>query len=78
MAKKNASFEEQLSELKNITKQLEDGQLSLDDSLKLFEKGIGLYRTCSSLLESTERKVTILMENNEVKSLTDLEVENGF
>lgn len=74
MAKKNASFEEQLSELKSITKQLEDGQISLDDSLKLFEKGIALYRTCSSLLETTERKVSVLMENNEVKPLADGEV----
>lgn len=74
MAKKTASFEEQLSELKSITKQLEDGQLSLDDSLKLFEKGIGLYRACSSLLETTERKVAVLMENNEVQPLADLEV----
>lgn len=74
MAKKTASFEEQLTELKGITKQLEDGQISLDDSLKLFEKGIALYRTCSSLLEMAERKVSVLMENNEVKSLADLEV----
>ncbi len=74
MAKKNASFEEQLTELRGITKQLEDGQLTLDESLKLFEKGIVLYRTCSSLLETTERKVSVLMESNEVKPLADLEV----
>jgi exodeoxyribonuclease VII small subunit len=74
MAKKTASFEEQLTELNGITKQLEDGQISLDDSLKLFEKGIALYRTCSSLLDVAERKVSVLMENNEVKSLADLEV----
>lgn len=74
MAKKNASFEEQLTELKQITRQLEDGQLSLDDSLKLFEKGIALYRTCAALLETTERKVSVLMENSEVKPLADLEV----
>ncbi len=74
MAKKNPTFEDQLSDLKTITKQLEDGQLPLDEALKLFEKGIGLYRSCSNLLEETERKVGLLMENSEVKPLNDLEV----
>ncbi len=73
MAKKNPTFEDQLLELKTITKQMEDGQLPLDEALQLFEKGIGLYRNCTNLLEETERKVSLLMENNEVKPLKDLE-----
>ena len=73
MAKKNPTFEDQLLELKTITKQMEDGQLPLDEALQLFEKGIGLYRNCTTLLEETERKVSLLMENNEVKPLKDLE-----
>lgn len=73
MAKKTIGFEEQMEELKTITRSLESGQLSLDDSLKLFEKGIGLYRSCSQTLEVTERKVSALLEDNSLRTMTDME-----
>lgn len=65
MAKKTVSFEEQLEALKIITKQLEGGQMPLEDSLKLFENGIKLYRECSAVLEKAERQVTQLIDGEE-------------
>lgn len=73
MAKKSVSFEEQMEELKTITRALESGQLTLDESLKLFEKGISLYRNCSQTLEVTKRKVSELLEDNSLSPLIVLE-----
>ena len=62
------SFEESLTELEEIVDKLEKGQLSLDESLKLFEKGIRLVRECNTKLKSAQQKVEQLVEENgEVK-----------
>lgn len=55
-------FENQMSELENIVKSLEEGSLTLSDSLKLFEKGIGLSNKCQKTLATAEQKVEILTE----------------
>ncbi|AOE50651.1 exodeoxyribonuclease VII small subunit [Kangiella sediminilitoris] len=66
-AKKSAktNFETQLEELESIVEQLETGELPLEESLKVFEKGVKLSRQCQQLLSEAEQKVTILMENQE-------------
>jgi exodeoxyribonuclease VII small subunit len=61
MAKKK--FEEALQELETIVQRLEDGNLTLDESLSLFEEGIKLSRLCSQRLEEAEKKVEILLKN---------------
>jgi exodeoxyribonuclease VII small subunit len=61
MAKKK--FEEALQELETIVQRLEDGNLSLDESLALFEEGIKLSRLCSLRLDEAEKKVEILLKN---------------
>jgi len=58
------SFEQSLSELQSIVADLEDGSLGLESSLERFEKGIGLLRTCYSILESAEAKVEVLTRFN--------------
>ena len=55
-------FEEAFFRLEEIVKSLEDGNLPLDESLKLFEEGIGLLRACSKKLEEAERKVEVLVK----------------
>lgn len=55
------SFEEALKELELIVKSLEEGNLSLDEALASFEKGISLSRICSDKLEQAEKKVDFLM-----------------
>jgi exodeoxyribonuclease VII small subunit len=61
MAKKK--FEEALQELETIVQRLEDGNLSLDESLALFEEGIKLSRLCSQRLDEAEKKVEILLKD---------------
>jgi|NGEPerStandDraft_9_1074522.scaffolds.fasta_scaffold02731_2 exodeoxyribonuclease VII small subunit len=62
------SFEESLKELEGIVDTLEKGQLSLDESLVLFEQGIKLVRKCNTKLKSAQQKVEQLIEENgEVK-----------
>ncbi|RLA81761.1 MAG: exodeoxyribonuclease VII small subunit [Deltaproteobacteria bacterium] len=53
-------FEEALEELEQIVAKLEAGDLSLEESLALFEKGVGLVRMCHRQLEEARRKVEIL------------------
>lgn len=58
------TFEKALQTLQEKVKQLESGQLSLEDSLKSFEEGVGLIRFCQSHLEKAEQKVSQLMQIN--------------
>lgn len=62
MAKK--TFESALSRLEQITEELEDGELSLDKSLKKFDEGIQLARFCSEQLEEARAKVELLLEKD--------------
>ena len=75
MAKKteNLSFEESLSELETIVAQLEQGEVSLDDALKQFERGIKLVRQSQSKLEQAQQKVSILMDNDDTLSPLNIE-----
>ncbi|HET9130529.1 MAG TPA: exodeoxyribonuclease VII small subunit [Terriglobia bacterium] len=58
-------FETALKRLEEIVKKLESGDLSLDTSLELFEEGIQLSRLCHQKLGQAERRVEILLKNNE-------------
>ncbi len=59
------NFEQQLEALEAIVDQLEDGDLPLDEALKVFEKGVKLSRQCQQHLAEAEQKVTILMNGKE-------------
>ncbi len=69
------SFEESLVELEGIVEKLEKGQLSLDESLMLFEKGIKLVRECNDKLKSAQQKVEQLIEENGALRTEPFEVE---
>jgi exodeoxyribonuclease VII small subunit len=56
------SFEESLKKLETIVDQLEKGDLSLEDSLKLFEEGVGLSAACKKEIDDAEGKVQILIK----------------
>jgi exodeoxyribonuclease VII small subunit len=56
-------FETALKNLEEIVKKLENGELSLDSALALFEEGIKLSRFCHTKLEEAERRVEILLKN---------------
>jgi exodeoxyribonuclease VII small subunit len=56
-------FEAALARLEEIVKELETGDLPLEESLKLFEEGIKLSRLCNKRLEEAERRVEILLKS---------------
>jgi exodeoxyribonuclease VII small subunit len=60
-----ATFEESLKRLDEIVGQLENGNLPLEDSIKLFEEGVRLSAVCKAELESAEGKVQILMKQRD-------------
>lgn len=63
--KKSAkNFEQSLTELQALVERMESGQLSLEESLADFEKGISLTRECQSALTDAEQKVTQLLERD--------------
>lgn len=57
-------FEQSICELETIVAQLERGELSLEESLQQFEKGITLARTCQTILTQAEQKIEILAQQN--------------
>lgn len=57
-----AEFEQSLDALEQLVTRMEGGELSLDDSLTSFERGIGLYRQCQMALEQAELRVRLLLD----------------
>jgi len=77
MKKKN--FEEALAKLEQITRELEEGDLSLEESLKHFDEGVKLAEFCNSKLNEAQKKVEILLKKNdalEPTSFSGLDDEN--
>ena len=66
MARKKTSidFEQSLADLQALVERLENGELSLEDSLAAFEQGIALTRDCQGALAQAEQKVQILLERD--------------
>ena len=60
-------FENAMARLETIVSELEKGDLPLDESLKIFEEGIRLSKTCLKMLDDAERKVEILIQDKEGK-----------
>jgi exodeoxyribonuclease VII small subunit len=60
-------FESAIGELETIVKTLEGGDLALEKSLALFERGVQLSRFCHAQLEAAERRIEILTERGEVR-----------
>ncbi len=60
-------FEDALARLETIVSELEKGDLPLNDSLKMFEEGIKLSKTCLKMLDDAERKVEIMVQDKDGK-----------
>jgi len=58
------NFEESLADLERLVSAMEEGDLSLEESLAAFEKGIRLTRECQTALQSAEQKVQMLIDSN--------------
>jgi exodeoxyribonuclease VII small subunit len=74
-------FEAAIAELESIVKQLEAGDLPLEPSLALYERGVQLSRFCHARLEDAERRIELLTERGELKDapgvLTTDDTERG-
>lgn len=65
MPVKKQTFEEAMKQLEEIVQELEGGDLPLETAMKRFEEGMRLSRFCSGQLDETERKITVLMADEE-------------
>ncbi len=65
MSEKKKSFESSLQDLEKIVRRLEDGEMSLEESLKLFEDGVRLSRECQERLNQAERRIEILLADED-------------
>jgi exodeoxyribonuclease VII small subunit len=71
-----ANFEEQLTALESVVERLERGELSLEESVRLFEEGVKLSDACKKELEAAEGKIQILVEQRSGgMKVVDLDVE---
>ena len=61
----NFDFNKGLNELEQIVKQMDTADLSLDESLKLFEKGVSLTKLCQKALQDTEAKISLLINDKD-------------
>ena len=61
----NFDFNKGLIELEQIVKQMDSADLSLDESLKLFEKGVTLTKLCQKALQDTEAKISLLINDKD-------------
>jgi exodeoxyribonuclease VII small subunit len=68
-----ADFERSLDELESLVQKLEQGELSLDDSLTTFERGVALYRQCQGALEQAELRVKLLLDPEQPDRAADFE-----
>ncbi len=68
-SQKTPDFETALAELEALVEKMEQGELSLDESLQQFERGVQLTRSCQQALKAAEQKVQILLEKDGEQSL---------
>ena len=69
--KKEFDFEKALAELEGLVEKMEQGNLSLEVSLKLFERGVELTRSCQKALTEAEQRVQQLVQNSGKQDLAD-------
>ncbi len=64
MAGEKKNFEQSITELGEIVRKLDSGQISLDEAMELFEKGVKLTKECNKMLDEAEQKVEVLLNNS--------------
>lgn len=70
------NFEKTLAELEDLVKKMEKGDLSLEESLKYFERGVLLTKACQQALSEAEQKVSILLEKDGKSKLESFNPNN--
>ena len=78
MASKGKKFEEEVRDLEAIVSQIDSGELSLEESISAFERGVALIKSLNQKLDEVERKVELLTRNAEGRLQTSsLDDEHG-
>jgi exodeoxyribonuclease VII small subunit len=72
-----ANFEESLTALEAVVERLERGELSLEESVRLFEEGVKLSEACKKDLEAAEGRIQVLVERGREMVPTDLELDEN-
>ena len=67
MSEKELDFEDLMKKLEDITNKLEKESLSLDESVELFEQGMKISKECNSKLENAEKRITILLDTDNLE-----------
>ncbi len=77
MAKrKKLDYEAAVAELESLVERLEQGDISLEESLKLYESGVLLTRDCQEALQNAEQKVQMLLQQSGQTNLVDFDPNN--
>jgi len=76
-SQKSPDFETALAELETLVEKMEQGDLSLDESLKQFERGVQLTRSCQQALKDAEQKVQLLLTKNGKETLQAFDDDNA-
>lgn len=72
---KSNTYEKDYKKLEEIVKKLESGDISLDESVKLYEEGVTLYKSLEKTLKEYEGKINVMSENLEAITIEDLDEE---
>ena len=79
MAKrKKLDYEAAVTELESLVKRLEQGEVSLEESLKIYEDGVLLTRDCQEALQAAEQKVQMLLQQSGQTTLVDFDPDNSI
>ena len=74
--KQGVDFEAALEELEGLVERMEEGDLSLEESLKTYERGIALSRACQKSLDAAEQRIQILSEKDGTADLEDFQADD--
>ena len=74
--RKKLDYEAAIAELETLVERLEQGDISLEESLKLYERGVLLSRDCQEALHAADQKVQLLMQQAGQANLVDFDTEN--
>ena len=72
---KKIKFEDAIKKLEEIATDLESGKKDLDESVQIFEEGMKLSKACAKMLEEAEKKITILIQNEDEIEEKDFQTE---
>ena len=74
--KQGVDFEAALEELEGLVERMEEGELSLEESLKTYERGIALSRACQKSLDAAEQRIQILSEKEDAAEIQSFQSDD--